>query len=170
MISLTRRLRALVPSREKFETNPWLRVLAPYFAHPKLWHWSRRGVAAGTAIGLFFGLLIPCAQIPLAAATAIFFRANLPVAATGTLITTPLTFPPIYYAAYHLGAWATSSSIPPTVSLTDTAALWENIGAIGMPLFTGLGIMAIFAAITGYLLISQVWIWRVASKRRGVRV
>ena len=169
MISLTRRLRALVPCREKFETNPWLRVLAPYFAHPKLWHWSRRGVAAGTAIGLFFGLLVPCAQIPLAAATAILFRANLPVAATGTLITTPLTFPPIYYAAYHLGAWTIGSSMPAAFSLTDTAALWENIGTIGRPLFTGLGIMAIFAAVTSYLLISQMWIWRVTSKRRGVR-
>ena len=170
MISLNRRLRALVPSRDKFEANPWLRVLAPHLAHPKLWHWSRRGVATGTAIGLFFGLLIPCAQIPLAAATAVFFRANLPVAATGTLITTPLTFPPIYYAAYHLGAWATNSSMPTAVSLTDAAALWDNLGTIGMPLFTGLGIMASFAAVTSYLLISQVWIWRVASKRRGIRV
>ena len=75
----------------------------------------------------------------------------------------------IYYAAYHLGAWTIGSSMPAAFSLTDTAALWENIGTIGRPLFTGLGIMAIFAAVTSYLLISQMWIWRVTSKRRGVR-
>lgn len=29
-----------------------LRALAPYLAEPKLWCWSRRGVAMGMAIGL----------------------------------------------------------------------------------------------------------------------
>ncbi len=155
-----------MPSREELEANRWLRVLAPYLADTKLWHWSRRGVAAGVAIGLFIGLLIPVAQILLAAAVAVALRANIPVAAAATLITNPLTAPPIYYAAYHLGTWATGTSAPASFSLADPSSIWENLGTIGLPLFTGLGITAAFAALASYLLISQAWIWRVSAKRR----
>lgn len=164
------RLRARVPSREELEANRWLRVLAPYLADTKLWHWSRRGVAAGVAIGLFIGLLIPVAQILLAAMVAVVLRANIPVAAAGTFITNPLTVPPIYYAAYHLGAWATGTSAPAAFSLADPFSIWENIGTIGMPLFAGLGISATFAALASYLLISQAWAWRIAVKRRISRL
>lgn len=163
------RLRAWVPCREELEANRWLAVLAPYLADTKLWHWSRRGVAAGVAIGLFIGLLIPVAQILLAAMAAVVLRANIPVAAAATFITNPLTVPPIYYAAYHLGAWATGSPTPGAFSLADPSSLWENLGTIGMPLFAGLGISAAFLAITSYLLISQAWAWRVALKRRNSR-
>lgn len=163
------RLRARVPSREELEANRWLGVLAPYLADTKLWHWSRRGVAAGVAIGLFIGLLIPVAQILLAAMAAVVLRVNIPVAAAATLITNPLTVPPIYYAAYHLGAWATGSPAPAAFSLADPSSIWENLGTIGMPLFAGLGISAAFLAITSYLLISQAWAWRVALKRRNSR-
>lgn len=159
----------MVPSREELEANRWLRVLAPYLADPKVWHWSRRGVATGVAIGLFIGLLIPVAQILLAAVVAVVLRANIPVAAAGTLITNPLTVPPIYYAAYQLGAWATGTATPATFSLADPAALWENLGTIGVPLFAGLGIAATLAALTSYLLIWQVWGWKVATKRRTAR-
>jgi uncharacterized protein (DUF2062 family) len=167
--SLVRRLRALVPSREQLEATPSLRRLAPWLGHPKLWQWSRRGVAAGAAVGLFIGFAIPIAQILLAALAAVVLRVNLPVAAAGTLITNPLTVPPIYFAAYQIGSWATGVSAPASISFTDPAALWENLGEIGMPLFAGLGITATFAALASYLLISQGWVWRVAAKRRAGR-
>jgi uncharacterized protein (DUF2062 family) len=169
MSTLIQRLRALVPRREQLEANPWLSALAPYLANPKLWHWSRRGVAAGAAIGLFIGLLIPVGQILLASAMAVLLRANVPVAAAGTLVTNPLTAPPIYYGAYQLGAWATGISATAAVSLADPASLFDSLELIGMPLITGLAITAGFAAVASYLLISHAWIWRVASKRRAAR-
>jgi len=169
MSSLIQRLRELAPSREQLEANPWLRGLAPYLADPKLWCWSRRGVALGVAIGLFIGFLIPLAQILLAAAAAVFLRANVPVAAAGTLVTNPLTVPPIYYAAYHLGTWVTGSPATAMVSWADPLSILESLGSIGVPLFTGLAITASFAAAASYLLISQAWIWRVSAKRSGAR-
>ena len=155
-----------MPSREELESNRWLSGLAPYLADTKLWHWSRRGVAAGVAIGLFIGLLIPIAQMLLAAMAAVVLRANIPVAAAGTLITNPLTVPPIYYAAYHLGAWATGTPVPAAFSLADPSFIWENLGTIGLPLFAGLGITATVLAFASYLLISLAWIWHVSAKRR----
>ena len=169
MSALIQRLRSLVPSREQLAANPWLRGLAPYLANPKLWHWSRRGVAMGVAIGLFIGFLIPIAQILLAAAAAVVLRANVPIAAAGTLVTNPLTVPAIYYGAYQLGAWATGTSATAAVSWADPANVLESLGSIGLPLFAGLAITACFSAVAGYLLISRVWIWQVGAKRRGVR-
>jgi hypothetical protein len=169
MHSFMQRLRARVPSRDELEANRWLRVLAPYLADTKLWHWSRRGVAAGVATGLFIGLLIPVAQILLAAVAAVVLRANIPVAAAATFITNPLTVPPIYYAAYHLGAWATGAPVPAALSLADPSSIWENLGTIGLPLLAGLGIAATLLALSSYLLITQAWAWRVAAKRRNSR-
>lgn len=169
MSNVIQRLRALAPSREQLEANPWLRRLAPHLADPKLWHWSRRGVAMGMAIGLFIGFLIPIAQILLAAAAAVVLRANVPIAAAGTLVTNPLTVPAIYYAAYQLGAWATGSSATAAVSWADPVSVLASFGSIGVPLFAGLAITASFAAAASYLLISRAWIWHVAAKRRGAR-
>ncbi len=169
MHSFMQRLRARVPSREELEANRWLKVLAPYLADTKLWHWSRRGVATGVAAGLFIGLLIPVAQILLAAVAAVALRANIPVAAAATFITNPLTVPPIYYAAYHLGAWATGAPVPAALSLADPSSIWENLGTIGLPLLAGLGIAATLLALTSYLVISQAWAWQVAARRRAAR-
>lgn len=169
MQTLFERLRTMAPSREQLEATPGLRGLAPHLSHPKLWLWSRRGVALGLALGLFIGLLIPVAQFLLAAVAAVFLRANIAVAAVGTLVSNPLTMPPIYYAAYHLGAWVTGTSAAEGLSLTDPWSLYEHLGSIGLPLFTGLAIAASVVAAVGYLVTSQTWIWRVHAKRRSAR-
>lgn len=93
------RVRAWVPSRAQISENRWLRWLSPWLRQPRLWRWSRRGVAMGVALGIFFGLLIPVAQIPLSVAAAVLLRANVAAAAVSTLVTNPLTFGPVYYAA-----------------------------------------------------------------------
>jgi len=182
-------MRRFIPSRERILANRWLRWLVPFLGHPRLWHWSRRGVAAGVAIGVFFGLLIPIAQIPLSAAGAILLRANVPAAAASTLVTNPVTFAPIYYAAYRLGVWVTGAedSGPPPAQTTQAAqdpeskegppatpdGFWQRLGAIGLPLVVGLAITASVAGLTSYALISIGWYWLVKykrwRKRKGLR-
>lgn len=164
------RLHSLIPSREQIEANRWLAWLAPWLGHPKLWHWSRRGVALGVALGVFFGLLIPLAQIPVTAAAAIVLRANLPAAAASTLITNPVTFGPVYYAAYRLGSWVTGETgSPPEVQAAPAAAdmtLWQRMAALGQPLIVGLFILAVAVGLTTYFLIDLAWRWRIARRRR----
>ncbi|MCB2044038.1 MAG: DUF2062 domain-containing protein, partial [Rhodoferax sp.] len=70
-MGLRDRLRALVPTRAQIHDNRWLRWLGPLLRRPRLWRWSRRGVALGVALGIFFGLLIPVAQIPLSVGAAV---------------------------------------------------------------------------------------------------
>ena len=73
--------RGWLPSEQALKGNRWLRWIGPALHHPRLWHLNRRGVALGLALGLFFGLLIPVAQIPLAggAADATFLSAEWPL-------------------------------------------------------------------------------------------
>lgn len=169
-------LRRWLPTREKLEQNRWLRWLSPFFAHPRLWHWSRRGVSLGVALGIFFGLLIPIAQIPLSAAAAVVMRANLPAAVASTLVTNPVTFAPIYYAAYRLGLWVSGEA--GEAELTEAAliaeaeshapdSLWSRLTSMGRPLLIGLAILASFSGLVTYLAITLLWRWRVLAKRRA---
>ena len=81
------RLQRLLPTPQAIAANRWLRWLGPALHHPRLWHMRRRGIALGMAIGVFFGFLIPVAQIPASAAVAVALRANLPTAMASTLVT-----------------------------------------------------------------------------------
>lgn len=170
-----KRLHRLLPTREKLEAHRGLRWLAPWLGHPRLWQWSRRGVALGVALGIFFGLLIPLAQIPLTAAAAIILRANLPVAAASTLVTNPVTFGPVYFAAYKLGSWITGdTSLPPEdPALADNSAtdkpLLERIAALGKPLLTGLAVMAVSIGVLTYFVIDWLWRWWTARRWRRRR-
>lgn len=105
------RLRRLMPSHESVANNRWLRWLGPSVLHPRLFHLSRRGVATGAAIGVFFAFITPIAQIPLSAAACVVLRANVPVAIVATLVNTPPTFGPVYYAAWKVGAWVLAEPV-----------------------------------------------------------
>lgn len=173
-MSLRRRLGALIPTRQQIHANRWLGWLGPWLSHPKLWHWSRRGVALGVALGVFFGLLVPITQIPLSVVAAVLLRANVPAAAASILVTNPLTFGPIYYGAYKLGAWVTGDDMAPEAgtgvigpSISDDQNLWQRIAALGKPLLVGLSITAVLTGLTIYGLISLYWRWRILSKRRN---
>ncbi|MFZ4622825.1 MAG: DUF2062 domain-containing protein [Rhodoferax sp.] len=166
-------LRALIPTRTVLQNSRWLRWLAPWLGHPKLWQWSRRGVAMGVALGVFFGLLLPLAQIPVTAAAAIVLRANLPAAAASTLISNPLTLAPLYWAAFKLGSWLTGEDQPPAEaadSADQDKTTMQRLSALGKPLLTGLFIMAGLAGLLTYWVICLAWrcrtVWRWRSRRR----
>ncbi len=167
------RLRTKVPSRDQILANRWIGWLAPWLGHPRLWHWSRRGVAMGVTLGVFFGLLIPVAQIPLSVGAAVVLRANVPAAAASTLVTNPITFGPIYFAAYRLGTWITGDPLPAhaanpatALDINADAGVWDRLQAMGKPLMIGLSILASLAGLITYAVISLVWRWRTLARRR----
>jgi len=176
------RLKRYIPSRETISQNRWLRWLGPRLMHQRLWHFSRRGVAIGAAIGVFFGLIIPLAQIPLSAAGAVLLRANLPIAVASTLVTNPVTFAPVYIFAHQLGA---SLLHEPGAVAPDLAELemkvpreeqgwWQEFHsgllALGKPLLLGLAVLAVSSSILTYTLIMLLWrlkIIRNWNQRKG---
>jgi len=179
-------LRRLLPNPQRVREHRLLAGLGSALHHPHLWHISREGIARGAAIGGFFGLIAPLAQIPLAAIFAIFFRANLPMAVAGTLITNPFTFAPIYLFAYKVGLFLTGNKKAAGVtpdSFDATAAetggwlsSWiETIAGFGKPLFIGLFVLACMYALLNYFGINWTWrllaqrAWRQRSVRRKAR-
>jgi uncharacterized protein (DUF2062 family) len=178
---LLNRLRRFVPSQEAIRANRWLRWLGPALHHPRLWHLSRRGLAMGVALGIFFGLLIPVAQIPLSAAAAVALRANLPSAVASTLVTNPATFGPIYYAAWRVGSALVGEPVtaetPEEMPEADVELdpvprdTWlghalARIMAVGKPLLLGLAVLATAGGLLSYALVSGLWALRVRVRRR----
>lgn len=176
-------LHRFLPTRERIHDNRWLRWLSPHLGHPRLWHFSRRGVAIGLSLGVFFGLLIPIAQIPFAAATAVLMRANVPVAIGSTLVTNPVTFAPIYVLAHRLGAAILGDDGSPAPALTHPRppiqdsetgwweTVWNGLLALGKPLLLGLSIFAVVGGLLTYALIMLLWrlktLWNWRRRRRG---
>jgi uncharacterized protein (DUF2062 family) len=178
---LPERFHHLLPDSQKLREHRALRWLGPALHHPRLWHVNRRGIALGAAIGVFFGLMIPFAQIVAAAIVAFLLRANIPAAVGSTLITNPITFAPVYYAAYHLGVWMLGGAAEPVSPATlhhvadETAtglALWmDKLALVGLPLAVGLLTLAVTISFTIYVAVH--WAWRIrivrAWQKRRVR-
>lgn len=180
-----------LPSPQALKSNRFLKPFSRHLHYHFLWQFNRRSVSRGVAVGLFFGILVPFAQIFLAAIAAIFLRVNLPVAALCTLVSNPLTFPPIYYLAYRLGDVMTGSEPIPSETAIDAEVeyaiavqqgevdgwipqLAEWLHTVGFPLMTGLAVLATVAAIVGYVGVSALWRLRVRlswlrRKQRGMR-
>jgi len=159
-----------------------LRMLRPFrrwLSHRALWTVQREGVARGVAIGLFFGILTPVAQIFFAAIAAIVLRASIAVAALATLITNPLTFPFVYYGAYRIGSalGAGNGRALEDVALSEEAAeqsleiagwfatLLHWASSVGPALAVGVLVLASVAAVTGYFLVHLAW--RLLPRRQG---
>ena len=167
-------LKRHLPARETLLGSRWMRWLPARLHHPRLWHWSRRGVALGVAVGMFFGLIIPTAQIPFSAVAAAVVRANLPAAAASTLVSNPITTPPIYYGAYRFGQMLINEE----GGAEREAAAVENkgnslqaqISRIGPPLFLGLACIAVVVSTASYILVNLLWTLGVIIKRRQGRL
>ena len=174
-----------LPDPASVRANRWLRWMGPVLNHPRLWHFSRKGIAMGLALGIFFGLLIPIAQIPFAATMAVVLRANLPMAVASTLVTNPVTFGPVYYGAYRLGKTilgqealseqdalkalnkAQAAPAASDQSWSERLKLWrKQFGKIGKPLVVGLAIVATASGLLVYFLVSGVWALRTRWTRR----
>lgn len=179
---MKKRLKAWLPSPDSIRNNRWLRWLGPTLHHPRLWHFSRKGIAMGLALGIFFGLLVPVAQMPLSAAAAVILRANLPMAVASTLVTNPVTFGPVYYGAYRVGkavlgepplTEAQASALLERAVKTQQAEGWKDrldgalrrLTTVGKPLVVGLAIVATVSGLAVYFIISAIWTLRVRWSR-----
>jgi len=179
---MKRRLLGLMPTPEALRSNRWLRWLGPALHDPRLWHMSRRGIAMGMALGVFFGLLIPIAQIPFAAGAAVVLRANVPAAVASTLVTNPVTFGPVYYAAWRLGSAILGEPVRPDEEppLPDAEleevperGWWETVvqrlRSVGKPLMLGLALVATGVGLLTYMLVTWIWFAKVKWSRRKRR-
>lgn len=159
------RFRASLPTREALTANPLLRPVAVKILDSQLWRLQHEAVARGVAVGLFWAFVIPVAQIVVAVAHCVWWRANIPVAVAMTMVTNPLTIGFWLLLAYQLGAFVLGEPLVSVPSGGDGALAW--LAEFGWPTIVGMGLFAVVGAALGYLGVKLIWRLRVNLKRRG---
>jgi uncharacterized protein (DUF2062 family) len=169
-------LKRHVPTRETIHRYRLLRPFARYLSNPALWRLTRRSVPRAVALGLGVGIIIPVMHMAIAAILAIPTRANVAIAAAmALLISNPATYGPLYYAAYHVGAWELhhdASLVNPATAAqfsSELSRLLFWIHHASGPIAVGVLTIAAGAALVGYLVSSLIWRWWLASKWRQRR-
>lgn len=158
-------LKKYLPDHDTIRRNPWLRPFASSLLHPRLWHLNRRSAAGAVAAGLFCGLIPGPLQMIGAAACALAFRINLPLALLVTLYTNPVTIVPLYLIAYQLGRVLIGERngflAPPEFSIANfvgwTEAMQGWMLAVAKPLGLGLILLAAGLAVLGYFATKLAW-------------
>ncbi len=158
-------LKKYLPDQQTIHANRWLRPFASTLLHPRLWHLNRRSAAGAVAVGMFCGLIPGPMQMIGAAACALLFRINLPLALLVTLYTNPLTIVPLYVLAYQIGRLIIADSsgfvAPPAFDPTSfvgwTTAMQGWMITAAKPLGIGLVILAASLSAIGYLLTKTAW-------------
>jgi len=165
-------VRSSMPTREQMEANRWTGPLA---ARAELWRFTRRSVPRGVAIGLLVGIfaMIPGIQIIGAAAMCMPFRGNVPIAAAMTFLSNPVTTPLFIGASLSLGNWfGFHADLATFLGLVERGAslgewtAWLLSDAAPALVF-GLFVIAVAAAVIGYIVSTLAWRWWTLRKRRG---
>lgn len=166
--------RRILPNADRVARYRVMNRLGPWINDARLWYINRRAIALGLAGGVFFGLMFPTAQMPLAALFAILLRCNLPAAVAGTFVSNPLTFVPIYLVAYRIGAailnvpadesWSAALNEDADSFGEQVHIWWSAVYAAGPPLAMGLLVLATMCAAMVYVLINLIW--RTSARKR----
>jgi uncharacterized protein len=166
-------LRNHFPTREQLEKNRWIRPFAHRVLRSDLWRFNRRSVPRGIALGLFVGILIPFAHSLVAALSAVFVRANVPVAIAATWTSNPATWVIIFPGAYKIGnallrldSMTGVHPIGGAMQSTQTDHLLERLTGAGLETAFGLFVIATVLASIGYLATSFGWRWWIGRKRQ----
>ena len=93
----------------------------------------------------------------MAAIMAILIRVNLPLSVALVYVTNPVTIPPMFYAAYKLGAIILGDEIH-TIEFAMTFEWFKTtMELIWQPLLLGLLIVAALSALIGYYGVHFLW-------------
>ena len=150
-----------IPHKESIASNSIIRLFDEYLHDPNIWHIHRRSSAGGAAIGVF------CAFIPIpiqtlsAAALAIFFRMNLPIAILFSFLANPITVPFIFFYSYKLGSilfGLEENQITNIIPENTTIIEWFNTIFLNIwePLLIGCLILGLISSFITYFLIRLI--------------
>lgn len=150
-------IKKYMPEHHTIRNHKHLKVFGRLLHDGNLWHFNRRSVSGAFAVGLFCAFIPLPLQMVFAAAFAILSRVNLPISVSLVWITNPITMPPIFYAAYKVGAFVLGQeAISSDYQLT---AEWftEQLHLIWQPLLLGCLICGTISAFIAYTTIRLLW-------------
>tara|TARA_R110000824_G_scaffold15256_16_gene64345 strand:- start:265 stop:894 length:630 start_codon:yes stop_codon:yes gene_type:complete len=168
-----------MPTRASMAKNRYLKPIAHRFLRSDLWHFNRRSVPRGVALGMLAGFLIPLGgQTFVALFLALPIRANVPIAAVTTFITNPFTYPFWIAVAYQIGkqilqieqgsSGQTVHEVVDTQFLSQVAQWLGWFGREAAVTFFGFAVLGVVFAALGYVISSFGWRWWIGRKRQSV--
>ena len=157
-------LRRYLPDADRIRANPALKPVSFLLDRTDIWHLHRRAAAGATFIGLFCAFVPVPTQMLLAAVLAVAFRCNLPISVALVWITNPLTFPPMFYFAYRLGAWLLDMRLETDSVQMDLDWWISNLDNIGIPMLFGSVVCGWVAGVTGFVLVRVFWRFHVIRR------
>ena len=150
-------IKRFLPHPDHIKQHKHLQVFGDWVHDPNLWYLHRRNVPRAFSIGLFCAFVPIPFQMLLAAAIAIWLRANLPLSVVLVWISNPITIPPIFYACYKLGAWLMNWPIESFEFELSLNWISNSMQFYWQPFLLGCLVAAVTAAITANLLIRGIW-------------
>ena len=150
-------LKRYLPDPKKIKEIKSLEFLGEKLHAPNLWHLNRRSVSRAFAIGLWamYTPPLPWQQV-IAAVLAIYFNANLPIAVVLVWITNPLTWLPMYYFAYEVGARLMGSTDFSFAQFSELFSI-DKVMELGAPFLLGCFTLMNLGAVLGYFGIQLIW-------------
>jgi uncharacterized protein (DUF2062 family) len=155
------------PSPELIREHRSLRFLGKWLHDPNLFHLNR--YSASSAV--FIGFLVAFIPLPIhtlvAAAAAIWWRANLPISLAAVWISNPFTIPPQFYVAYRLGARLLQQQ--PQHLHFELSLRWFSMEfhAVWQPLLLGCLVCGLIAGVFGAGIVRLLWRIQVALRWRA---
>ncbi|MHB8920550.1 MAG: DUF2062 domain-containing protein [Halothiobacillus sp.] len=158
--------RRWAPSKETVLSPSFMQPFAKWLSHPNLWHFNRRSVSGGVAVGLFIAFLPIPFQMVLAAIAAVFLRVNVALAVAMALLSNPLTMVPIFWTAYMIGSWLTGRSIALPQSGISFEWVMAQIHTIWLPMLLGLLSISTVSSVVSFVVIRVLWRLNVILHKR----
>ncbi|MDT8375841.1 MAG: DUF2062 domain-containing protein [Mariprofundaceae bacterium] len=155
-----------MPDHKNIREHRHLQCFGKLLHDPNLWHLNRHSVAKAFATGLFIAWVPIPFQMVLAAGCAILLHANLPLSVILVWLTNPVTMPPMFYAAYKLGALLLGEKLQHFDMELSFAWLQHEMGLIWEPFLLGCFVIGAVSALLGYCGIQLSWRWMVVQKWR----
>jgi hypothetical protein len=150
-------IQRVMPDPETIRRHKSLQCLGKLLEKSCLWRLNRHSVALACLTGLFVAFIPVPFQMLLAAAMAIGIHANLPISVALVWVTNPLTMPPIFFAAYKVGAWILG--MPTKVSDFHVSAEWflHSLATIWKPFLLGCLVSGLAVGVAGYIGSHLLW-------------
>lgn len=165
-------IKRFMPDSQTVRKHRYISMFGSLLHDPNLWHFNRRSVSGGFAVGLFMAFMPIPFQMIFAAAIAIASRVNIVVAVALCWITNPITMPVFFYAAYVLGNLLLGEQVGDFHFEMSWTWLQNSLGEIWQPFLLGCFLIAVTAATFGSLGIRAMWRWQVTQNwinRRKLR-
>ena len=168
-------IQRFLPNPRKIASSKAVQMFGAVAQQANLWHLNRRSASRAFAIGVFVAFLPIPMQMAVAAALAIYFRANLPLSVALVWISNPITMPPIFYAAYQLGAFILGRNTEPFLFELSWAWFMASLGSVAPAFILGCILLGSLASIASFITIRILWrqaaikAWRERQRERAMR-